>query len=175
MSELTGPLQEIAKQEAARRKALYDAALLLLAAIIGLIKGAREQQADVSLSLGPPTSRDSEACRGTLRCRSFHNGVGPDTLNYAITVSAGRCRVELSGKPGELSDEQYDDWVRDWEYENSQDLSDYHGTLPDVIIFSREYGGTDGYFTIQKLKLEIEEALITELAEPHIGTTALDI
>jgi hypothetical protein len=175
LSELTGSLQEIAKQEAARRKALYDQALLLLGAIIDLIRSARQQQADVSLSLGPPTSRDSETCSGTLRCRSFHNGVGPDTRNYAIRVLPGRCQVELSGKPVELPEDLYDSWVREWEYENSEDFSDYDGPLPEVIVWGREYGGTDGYFTIQRLKQDIEEALITELAEYLSGIKALDI
>jgi hypothetical protein len=79
VSELTASLRAIAKQEALRRKALYDQAIALLAPVIDLIRTAREQKADVSLKLDPPLSRGSETCSGVLHCRSFHDGVGTAT------------------------------------------------------------------------------------------------
>ena len=54
-------------------------------------------------------------------------------------------------------------------------LSEYDGPELEVTLWSCEYKATDGYFTIAKLKQQIEEALITELAERLNGIKALDI
>ena len=172
-------MKDILEQEIARRRALYDQALALFAPVSDVIARAHAAGAEVTLALHAPATRRDDAVRGTLRCRSFHDGVGPDTRAYAIVIAPGaeRCTVELWGTVADLSADDYRDYVDKYEEEYRERFDPAEDGDAAVVVWSRDYAaaGKPARWTIADLRDAIEEALITDAAERKGGLGPFEI
>lgn len=149
-------MKQIAQAEAVRRKAVYDAAKAMFEPILGVLRTAIAAGGQVSLSLYPPNHRNSDVVSGTLRCRSFHAGVGKRLRRYLIEISPREksCEVWLDY---DLSDDEYEQYVQQY------------GEAPGRgYQWARTYH-VAGRPSMADLKQDIEEALITQLAEREGG------
>lgn len=152
-------IKQIAHDEAARRRPLFDAAKNMLEPVITLIQSAIAAGAEISLRLDPPNRRSSNHIYGSLRCRSFHAGVGTRLRRYDLDISPAEKCCEVWLHISQNDAERYE-----WEYRQAPER-DLH--------WACTYRLDDPQCSIVHLKEEIEEALITQLAEREGGLDRL--
>jgi hypothetical protein len=149
--------------EVLRRRGLYQSALKMMEPIIELLRLAAGQGVEASLELRPPRNRNSSIVVGKMHCRAFHGGVGDDVCDYSVVVAPedGSCQMI---RPNDMSEEE------------ERDYHDDHGEWPDPDWVCT-YWATDRKRapTINDLRTELGEALITDAVERQEGLNPLSI